>query len=234
LSPHHPDVIATRVSFATALLETGAQQRAYDMLQDLVKQSDSHLGREHPVSIGARCALISCLCNMGQLSKAQAAWDELIEIPAAYTTPFTFMCAVGIAQGLGGRQDTAAAQSLLLKMIPLAEAHLGRENMTVVTAKMGLAMNAVALGQLPEAAQWGEQVLAANDRTLGNHHPNTTSAAWSLFLVRWRMGQYKECYQIFQERFLWFCKQDFETLDPTQREIFSLIRNTPWLPISPP
>jgi hypothetical protein len=95
-------------------------------------------------------------------------------------------------------------------------------------------MNALVLGQLQEAAQLWEQVLAANDRTLGNDHPKTTSAAWSLFLVRWRMRQYRECYQVFQERFQWFCKKDFETLDPTQREIFSLIRNTPWLPTSPP
>ncbi len=46
----------------------------------------------------------------------------------------------------------------------------------------------------------------------------------TLFLARWNMGQYKECYQIFTERFLWFCKKDLQTLDQKQAEIVSAIR----------
>jgi tetratricopeptide (TPR) repeat protein len=230
LSPHHPEVIAAKFFLAATLVETGNYQRAYGMLQNLVKESNTHLGQEHPNSINSRCVLITCLCKMGQLTEAQAAWDDLIEIPAARTNLSTFTCGNAISLALMGQKDAATARSVLLKMIPFAEAQFGGENPIVVTAKMGLALNTAALGQFTEAAQWWEKVVAANNLTLGNDHPNTTNAAWSLFLVRWRLGQYQECYQIFQERFQWFCKKDFQTLNPTQREIFSLIqKNTPWL-----
>ncbi|MDQ6704616.1 MAG: tetratricopeptide repeat protein [Acidobacteriota bacterium] len=230
LSSHHPEVIATKLSLATAVLETRDWQRAYGMLQDLVKESETHLGREHANSIGSRCALVSCLGQIGRLNEAQAAWNELIEIPGSRTNLSTFNCGNNLASALADRKDVANAQTVLLKIVSIAGDQLGGENPAVVTAKMRLAMNADALGQLTEAAQWWEQVVAAQDRALGNAHPNTTSAAWSLFLVRLRMGQFQECYQVFQKRFLWFCKIDSQTLDSTQREIFSFIqKTTPWL-----
>ena len=126
--------------------------------------------------------------------------------------------------------NVAAAQTVLLKMIPFAEESLGGEDLTVMTAKIGLALNADELGQLPEAARWWEQVLIVNERRLGKEHPNTTSAAWSLFLARWRMGQGEECFRIFQARFLWFCGKDYRELDESQRGIYDAIqKNTPWL-----
>jgi hypothetical protein len=128
-------------------------------------------------------------------------------------------------------KDAAGSHSILAKMLPFGEAQLGHDNPIVVTTKMALALNANALGQPAEAIRWWEQALAANERTLGNEHPNTTSVAWSLFLVRWSMGQFQECYRIFQDRFLWFCKKDSQSLDQNQRDIVSCIqKNTPWLP----
>jgi len=54
--------------------------------------------------------------------------------------------------------------------------------------------------------------------------------AWSLFLLYSRLNQYADCYRIFQERFLWFCKKESSTLDPKQREIVDFLKqNTPWL-----
>jgi tetratricopeptide (TPR) repeat protein len=230
LSPHHPEVIETKFSLATTLLESGDHQRAFSMLRELVKESEEYLGNPHPVSVASRCALISCLAKMDRLGEAADAWNELIELPFARRVPITYTCGVGLAQGLSEREDAATAQTILLKLVPLAEAQLGADHVTVVTAKMGLAMNASKLGQLDESAGWWQQVMETNERVCGREHLNTTRAAFSLFLTRWRIGQFDECYRIFSERFLWFCTKDVQALDDTQRQILSCIQNnTPWL-----
>jgi tetratricopeptide (TPR) repeat protein len=230
LSPQHPEVIAAKFSYASALLETGACERANEILQKLVEEADAHLGREHPNTVGSRCALVSCLCQLGDLSGAGAAWQELVASPAARINPWTYACGNAVALALMERNDVAAAQSVLLQMVPLAEAALGQENPVVITAKLGLAVNADRLGQPLESVRWWEEALAAKEHTMGSRHPETTSIAWSLFLLRWRLGQYEECRRIFQNRFLWFCGSESDGLDEKQREIFSTIRkNTPWL-----
>jgi hypothetical protein len=167
---------------------------------------------------------------LGDLSGAGAAWQELLASPAARINPWTFTCGNAVALALMERNDVAAAQSVLLQMVPLAEAALGQETPVVITAKLGLAVNADRLGQPLESVRWWEEALAAKEHTMGSRHPETTSIAWLLFLLRWRLGQYEECRRIFQNRFLWFCGSESDGLDEKQREIFSTIRkNTPWL-----
>jgi pentatricopeptide repeat protein len=229
LGPHHPEVIAIQCNFAAALLETGGQQRACEMLRALVVEAEEHLGKAHPNSIASRCTLFSCLCKLGQFAEARTAWQELIANPAARSNPFTYTGGNSIALGLREQNDLPGAQSVLLEMVPFAEAQLGAEHAIVVIAKTSLAFHAAALGQFADAAQWWEQVLAAKDHTVGERDPGTTQVAWNLFLTRWRMGEAEECHRIFVKRFLWFCAKD-ESRDPQQTEICSAIRqNTPWL-----
>jgi hypothetical protein len=149
---------------------------------------------------------------------------------AAHGNPWTYTCGNSIAIGLRERSDIAGARSVLLQMIPFAEAQLGAEHATVVMAKTWLAFLAGALGQFAETAQWWEQVLAAKEHTLGERAPDTTQVAWNLFLTRWRMGEAEECHRMFLQRFLWFCEEGFDTRDPQQAGIYSAIRqNTSWL-----
>ena len=119
-----------------------------------------------------------------------------------------------VASGLRDQKDFAGAQSVLLQLVPIAEAKLGQEHVVVVTAKMGLSLNAFDLGQLEEAARWREQLLSTRDKSLGNEHASTTSEAWNLFLIRWLQGQDQACDEIFRERFLWFCKKMSRSLTP--------------------
>jgi hypothetical protein len=166
---------------------------------------------------------------LGQFAEARTAWEQLIANPAARSNPFTYTCGNSIAMGLRERNDIAGAQSVLLGMVPFAEAQLGAEHAIVVIAKTSLALHTAALGQFAGTAQWWEQVLATKDHTRGERHPDTTQVAWNLFLTRWRIGEAEECHRIFLKRFLWFCAKD-ESRDPQQTEIYSAIRqNTAWL-----
>ena len=232
--PHHPEVIAIQCNFASALLETGGQQHACEILRALVVEAEEHLGVSHPNSIAHDVRWYPACASYANSRRPGRHGNSSSGILPLAGTHGCIRAGTASRSGFASGTTSRGARSVLLEMIPFAEAQLGAEHATVVIAKTWLAFLASALGEFAETAQCWEQVLAAKEHSLGDRDPGTTQVAWNLFLTRWRMGEAEECHRIFLPRFLWFCGEDFENRDAQQAEIYSALRqNTPWLSAQP-
>jgi hypothetical protein len=205
-------------------MEKNDHESARPILEELVGRKQSL------VTLRSKATLGKCLLKLGRAPEAAKYWDDVL---AASADPImingVLLDKLSVGQDLFAKGDYAGARGVFEGMVPVGVARLGTDHQTVFLARMWLAFTFDKLSLLADACVSFEEALSLRDRVSGPEHPDTVAVAFSLFLARWRLGQIDACHAIFVRYFLWFCRQDPQSLTGQQQNILAAIKQTSWL-----
>lgn len=203
LGADHPITLEARLALALAQANAGRHAEA----EKVVESACAALRRTH----GLHPQLARCLTQFaalgrerGDLAPAQKAIDEarkILTLAVPPANPAALSMRLETARIAARQGDTATARSSLEGVLKDA----GEDGATILAAKAELVDVLDQMGEYAAAEVVAREVLAEQERRLGDSHPATLTTLSSLGAVLRKQGRLREAEQAFQnahDRFL--------------------------------
>ncbi len=192
---HHPEVLNTLKSYASALSQAGHAEEAVALQRKNVEAQRALAGDDSENVALAYNELGSALHDAGRFREAAKNYLESMRLYAPiigtessrYTQPLN-----NLASAYDDMGDYAAAIPLFRQSLSIRRKALGEDDPAVARAQQNLARVLTRAGQLDEAKVLLETALAVRERKLGHMHQETVKSL--LLRAEWfrRHGDPKE------------------------------------------
>jgi tetratricopeptide (TPR) repeat protein len=170
--------------------------------QQLLKQREKMLGKEHPHTLASMGNLAQALSEQGKYTEAEKINRETLalrEKVLGKEHPHTLAGMHNLALSLHNQGKYVEAENINRETLALREKILGKEHPDTLASMGNLAQALSEQGKYTEAEKMNRETLALREQVLGKEHPHTLVGMHSLALSLHNQGKHAEAEKMNRE-----------------------------------
>jgi tetratricopeptide (TPR) repeat protein len=191
----HPSRLTSSMgNLATVLSRQGKYEQAEEMYRQVLRLSETVLGKEHPNTLASMNNLATVLRNQGKYEQAEEIHRQvfrLSETVLGKEDPLVLTSMDNLALVLTGLGKYKQAEEIHRQALRLKETVLGKEHPGTLMNMNNLAKVLDHQGKYEQAEEMHRQTLGLCETVLGKEHPHTLTSMNNLAEVLSRQGKYK-------------------------------------------
>ncbi|MBL8889163.1 MAG: serine/threonine protein kinase [Planctomycetaceae bacterium] len=206
LGPNHRTTLSTACNLATCFSESGQQERAILLLEEIVPRMNELLGTHHIDTLTTTNNLAMLYRENDQVDKAQLLAENTLKLASDYIGhdhQLTLTCLNNLAMCHFNKHEFALALPLLEQALERMRVNLGPEHPETLNTQCNIGLVYLNTNRIAAAVNAFEETLVAMQIQLGHDHPLTLGCLNNLAGSYRNSGRLEEainlseqCYQL--------------------------------------
>ncbi|KAF2732931.1 HET-domain-containing protein [Polyplosphaeria fusca] len=170
--------------------------------QQVLRQREATLGKEHPHTLTSMSNVAQALSNQGKYAEAEKMHGEVLalrEKVSGKEHPDTLTCMNNVAQALSKQGKYAEAEKMHGEVLALREKVSGKEHPDTLTCMSNVAQALSKQGKYAEAEKMHRETLALREKVSGKEHPHTLTSMSNVTQALSKQGKYAEAEKMHRE-----------------------------------